>query len=74
MGLQDFQQLQGHLRHLEFKVLEHPNPKDSTLTLKYQLKIKIKLVLLMLLRSKMPIVTGTKLIISDEPSSNLKEP
>ena len=34
MGLQDFQQLQGHLQHLEFKVWEHPNLKVSTLTLK----------------------------------------
>ena len=36
MGLRDFQQLQDHLQHLEFKVWEHPNLKVSTLTLKNQ--------------------------------------
>ena len=40
MGLQDFQQLQGHLQQLEFKVWEHPNLKASTLTLKDQFKKK----------------------------------
>ena len=35
-GLQDFQQLQGHLQHLDFEVWEHPNLKVSTLTLKDQ--------------------------------------
>ena len=34
MGLRDFQQLQGRLQHLEFKVWEHPNIKVNTLTLK----------------------------------------
>ena len=53
MGLRDFQQLQGHLQHLEFKVWEHPNLKVSTLTLKGQFYF-FKLVLLPLLRSKMP--------------------
>ena len=36
MGLQDFQLLEDHLQHLEFKVLEHPNLKVRSLTLKEQ--------------------------------------
>ena len=51
-GLQDFQQLQGHLQHLDFEVWEHPNLKVSTLTLKDEF-LK-KLVLLPLLKSKRP--------------------
>ena len=38
MDLRDFQQFQGRLQHLEFKVWEQPNLKVSTLTLKYQFK------------------------------------
>ena len=52
MGLQDFQQLQGCLQHLDFEVWEHPNLKISTLTLKDQ--FFFKMVLFMLLRSKVP--------------------
>ena len=36
MGWRDFQQLQGSLQQLEFKVWERPNLKVSTLTLKDQ--------------------------------------
>ena len=44
MGLRDFQQLQRHLQHFEFKVLEHPNLKVRTLTLKNQFLKKIGIV------------------------------
>ena len=40
MGLQDFQQLQARLQHLEFKVWEHPNLKVRSLTLKDQFFLK----------------------------------
>ena len=36
VGLRDFQQLEDHLQHLEFKVWEHPNLKVRSLTLKDQ--------------------------------------
>ena len=55
MGLRDFQQLQGHLQHLEFKVWKHPNLMVSTLTLKDQLKKK--LVFILLFRSKIPTMS-----------------
>ena len=45
MGLQDFQQFQVHLQHLEFEVWERPNLKVSTLTdscLTFQLGLVIK--------------------------------
>ena len=41
MGLQDFQQLQARLQHLDFKVWEHPNLNVSTLTLKISILKKI---------------------------------
>ena len=43
MGLRDFQQLQGHLQHLDFEVWEHPNLKVSTLTLKGHFFLKKKI-------------------------------
>ena len=41
MGLRDFQQLQGHLQQLEFKVWEHQNLRVNILTLKDHFFFKI---------------------------------
>ena len=38
MGLGNFQEIQGRLQHLKFKVWEHPNLNASTLILKIILK------------------------------------
>ena len=69
MGLRDFQQLQGHLQHLEFKVWEHPNLKVSTLTLKEQ--FFDKLVLFLLLRSKKPTTNHLCSLVSDQGRNSL---